>query len=132
MTRKLKVAIAGANGYAGMTAVNILARHPAVELTQLTSRSYAGRPYSEVFPLLDVDGSFVPEPAPDGLDVIFTCLPHNVGAAKVRAWLDAGIRVIDISADFRLRDAAQYPKWYRQEHPQPELLARAVIGLPEL
>jgi N-acetyl-gamma-glutamyl-phosphate reductase len=115
-----------------MTAVHILARHPAVELAQLTSRSYAGMPYSDVFPLLEVEGSFVPEPVPDGLDVIFSCLPHNVGAAKVPGWLEAGIRVIDLSADFRLRDASQYPKWYRHEHPRPELLARAVLGLPEL
>jgi N-acetyl-gamma-glutamyl-phosphate reductase len=132
MTRKVKAAVAGANGYAGMTAVNLLARHPAVELTQLTSRSYAGKPYSELFPLLDLTGEFVPEPSPDGLDVIFSCLPHNVGAARVETWLDAGLRVIDMSADFRLRDASQYPRWYQQPHPSPALLERAVLGLPEL
>src|SRR5690348_11280010 len=96
MTRKLKAAVAGANGYAGMTAVQLLARHPAVELTQLTSRSYAGRPYTDVFPTLAVKGSFVEEPDPDGLDVIFSCLPHNVGAAKVGAWLESSVRVIDM------------------------------------
>jgi len=132
MIRKVKAAVAGANGYAGMTAVNLLARHPAVELTQLTSRSYAGKPYSELFPLLDVTGEFVPEPSPNGLDVIFSCLPHNVGAARVETWLDAGLRVIDMSADFRLRDASQYPTWYQQPHPSPALLERAVLGLPEL
>ena len=132
MTRKVKAAVAGANGYAGMTAVNLLARHPAVELTQLTSRSYAGKPYSELFPLLDLTGEFVPEPSPNGLDVIFSCLPHNVGAARVENWLDAGLRVIDMSADFRLRDASQYPTWYQQPHPSPALLERAVLGLPEL
>ncbi len=132
MTRKVKAAVAGANGYAGMTAVNLLARHPAVELTQLTSRSYAGKPYSELFPLLDLTGEFVPEPSPNGLDVIFSCLPHNVGAARVETWLDAGLRVIDMSADFRLRDALQYPTWYQQPHPSPALLERAVLGLPEL
>ena len=132
MTHKLKAAVAGANGYAGMTAVHLLARHPDVELAQLSSRSYAGKPYAEVFPLLEVEGSFVSEPQADGLDVIFSCLPHNAGAALVPGWLDAGIRVIDMSADFRLKDAAQYPRWYRQEHPQPGLLAKAVLGLPEL
>jgi len=132
MTRKVKAAVAGANGYAGMTAVNLLARHPAVELTQLTSRSYAGKPYSELFPLLDLTGEFVPEPSPNGLDVIFSCLPHNVGAARVETWLDAGLRVIDMSADFRLRDALQYPTWYQQPHPSPALLESAVLGLPEL
>ena len=132
MAKKLKVGVAGANGYAGMTAVHLLARHAGVELVQLTSRSFAGKPYSEVFPLLDLRGEFLPEPLADGLDVIFSCLPHNVGAAKAGAWLSAGLRVIDMSADFRLHDASQYPKWYRQEHPAPDLLEEAVFGLPEL
>src|SRR5256714_77711 len=132
MPDKLKVAVAGANGYAGMTAVHLLARHPHVELVQLTSRSFAGKSYSEVFPLLGLDGEFAAEPSVDGVDVVFSCLPHNVGAAKAGTWLDAGVRVIDMSADFRLHDAGQYPKWYRQEHPMPALLAKAVFGLPEL
>ncbi|HEV2027169.1 MAG TPA: N-acetyl-gamma-glutamyl-phosphate reductase [Candidatus Dormibacteraeota bacterium] len=132
MGKTVQAAVAGANGYAGMTLVNLLARHPNVQLTQLTSRSFAGKPYSEVFPLLDLKGEFQPEPDPKGLDVIFSCLPHNVGAGKTAAWLDAGVRVIDMSADFRLQDAKQYPIWYRQEHPAPDLLAKAVFGLPEL
>ena len=132
VTKKLKAAVAGANGYAGMTAVSLLARHPGVELAQLTSRSFAGKAYSKVFPLLDVEGEFLAEPAPDGLDVIFSCLPHNVGAARVATWLDAGLRVVDMSADFRLRDSSEYPIWYRQPHPAPALLGRAVLGLPEL
>jgi N-acetyl-gamma-glutamyl-phosphate reductase len=129
---KLRAAVAGANGYAGMTAVHLLARHPEVELTQLTSRSYAGKKYAEVFPLLGLSGEFLPEPSASAVDVIFSCLPHNVGAAKVEAWLSAGARVIDMSADFRLRDAAAYPTWYRQPHPAPALLQKAVLGLPEL
>ena len=132
VAKKVKAAVAGANGYAGMTAVHLLARHPGVDLSQLTSRSYAGKPYSEVFPLLDLTGEFLPEPSVDGIDVIFSCLPHNVGAAKVGAWLDAGVRVIDMSADFRLHDQSLYPKWYRQPHPDPALLEKAVFGLPEL
>src|SRR3989440_952924 len=132
MTARVKAAVAGANGYAGMTAVSLLARHPGVELAQLTSRSFAGKAYSKVFPLLDVEGEFLAEPAPDGLDVIFSCLPHNVGAARVATWLDAGLRVVDMSADFRLRDSSEYPIWYRQPHPAPALLGRAVLGRPEL
>ena len=124
--------MAGANGYAGMTAVHLLARHPGVELCQLTSRSFAGKPYSEVFPLLDLTGTFAAEPEPNGVDAIFSCLPHNAGAAKMGGWLDTGVRVIDMSADFRLRDASQYPRWYGQEHPVPALLDKAVVGLPEL
>src|SRR5437867_2213833 len=129
--KKAKVGVAGANGYAGMTAVHLLARHPGVELCGLTSRSLEGKPYSEVFPLLELKGQFATE-LPDGLDAVFSCLPHNVGAGAARAWLKDGARVIDMSADFRLRDAAQYPLWYRQEHPAPDLLAKAVFGLPEL
>jgi len=132
VAKKLRVGVAGANGYAGMTAVHLLARHPGVELAQLTSRSFAGKPYSGVFPLLDLAGEFLAEPSIDGLDVIFSCLPHNVGAAKVGGWLEAGVRVIDMSADFRLHDASQYPRWYRQPHPAPALLGKAVFGLPEL
>ena len=132
MSGRLKAAVAGANGYAGMTLVNLLARHPEVELKQLTSRSFAGKPYGSVFPLLDLDGEFLAEPEPTGIDVVFSCLPHNVGAGMAGRWLEAGARVVDMSADFRLKDAGQYPKWYRQEHPAPALLAKAVFGLPEL
>ncbi len=132
MSGKVKAAVAGANGYAGMTLVNLLARHPSVELRQLTSRSFAGKPFESVFPLLELKGDFVRDPEPAGLDVVFSCLPHNVGAAKAGGWLEAGARVIDMSADFRLKDPSQYPKWYRQEHPAQALLGRAVLGLPEL
>jgi N-acetyl-gamma-glutamyl-phosphate reductase len=132
VAKKVRVGVAGANGYAGMTAVHLLARHPGVELAQLTSRSFAGKPYSEVFPLLELAGEFLAEAVVDGLDVVFSCLPHNVGAAKVGAWLEGGVRVIDMSADFRLHDASQYPRWYRQPHPAPDLLNQAVFGLPEL
>jgi N-acetyl-gamma-glutamyl-phosphate reductase len=132
MARRLKAAVVGASGYAGMTLVNLLVRHPGVDLVQLTSRSAAGKPFTSIFPLLDLEGEFLAEPEPAGLDVVFSCLPHNAGAANAKAWLDAGARIVDMSADFRLKDADQYPKWYRQEHPAPGLLSRAVFGLPEL
>ena len=132
MGRTVKAAVAGANGYAGMTLVNLLARHPGVELAQLTSRSFSGQPFGAVFPLLELEGEFQGEPDPTGMDVVFSCLPHNVGAAKAGAWLSAGARVIDMSADFRLHDPALYPTWYKQVHPAPDLLAKAVFGLPEL
>lgn len=129
---RVKAAVAGANGYTGMTLVHLLSKHPEVELVQLTSRSYAGQPPTAVFPLLTFDGTFAEDVDPNGLDVVFSCLPHNVGAARAAAWLAAGARVIDMSADFRLRDPAQYPRWYRQEHPAPQLLQEAILGLPEL
>src|SRR6266699_309015 len=131
MTR-IRAAVAGANGYAGMTLVHLLARHPHVAIEQLSSRSLAGKPLTSTFPLLSLEGGFLPEVDASKADVVFSCLPHNIGAAKAAGWLEGGARVIDMSADFRLRDASQYPVWYRQEHPAPELLARAVFGLPEL
>ena len=132
VARKIRAAIAGANGYAGMTLVHLLARHPGVELVQLTSRSYAGQQYSAVFPLHGLEGIFIDEPRAGEVDVVFSCLPHNVGAAKAADWLSGGARVIDMSADFRLSDAGAYPRWYKQVHPAPALLQRRVFGLPEL
>src|SRR5439155_805665 len=79
---RVRAAVAGANGYAGMTLVHLLARHPGVELVQLTSRSFAGQSYAAVFPLLDLAGEFASEPDPSGVQVVFSCLPHNVGEAK--------------------------------------------------
>jgi N-acetyl-gamma-glutamyl-phosphate reductase len=128
----IKAAVAGANGYAGMTLVHLLARHPGVELVQLTSRSYAGRSFDAAFPLLDLDGAFTEEVDPAGIDIVFSCLPHNQAAARVGGWLAAGARVVDMSADFRLKDSSEYPAWYRQDHPAPQLLPQAVFGLPEL
>src|SRR5579864_2238401 len=93
MPDRVRAAVAGANGYAGMTLVHLLARHPGVELVQLTSRSFEGKPYSAVFPLLELEGTFAPEADAGGAGVVFSCLPHNVGAAKAKAWLDAGARV---------------------------------------
>lgn len=129
---RIRAAVAGANGYAGMTLVSILSRHPGVELVELTSRSFAGKPYQDVFPLLALQGEFSEEPEAREVDVVFACLPHNVCASKAKGWLGEGARVIDMSADFRLKDKDQYPRWYRQEHPAPELLQKAVFGLPEL
>jgi N-acetyl-gamma-glutamyl-phosphate reductase len=114
-----------------MTAVHLLARHPEVEICGLTSRSLAGKPYSHVFTMLELQGEFTTE-LPSGLDAVFSCLPHNVGAAAAHVWLKDGGRVIDMSADFRLHDPAQYPRWYGQAHPAPDLLKQAVLGLPEL
>src|SRR5258708_39833842 len=107
MPKAVKAAVAGANGYAGMTLVNLLARHPGVQLSQLTSRSYAGKSYSEVFPLLELAGEFQPEPDPVGLDVAFICLPHNVGAGKAGGPRPARPRRIDLCP--RLRPDCRSP-----------------------
>src|SRR5258708_20551581 len=132
MATRVRAAVAGANGYAGMTLVHVLARHPQVAIEQLSSRSLAGKPLASTFPLLSLEGEFLTEVDASKADVVFSCLPHNVGAAKAEAWLGAGARVIDMSADFRLKDASQYPMWYRQEHPAPQPLARAVLRPPQL
>ena len=128
----LAAAVVGATGYAGLTLVHLLAGHRGVHLKTLTSRSYAGKPLASAFPLLDLEGEFAAELEPDGYDVIFSCLPHGVGAASGEAWLRSGAAVIDMSADFRLRDPSLYPAVYGSPHPAPELLGKAVLGLPEM
>ena len=131
-TTILRVAVVGCTGYIGMQCVELLAAHPDVELTALRARSWAGRAYSDAqhgsaTELVVEDGLDV-----DGADVVFAALPHTVAAAAAQAWLDAGAVVIDMSADFRLPDAAAYQRWYGSPHPAPDLCARADYGLVEL
>jgi N-acetyl-gamma-glutamyl-phosphate reductase len=128
----IRAAICGATGYLGVQCVEILDRHPAFELTGLHGRSSAGRPFAESVP-----GSRVTLEVKAGLDVgdaavVFAALPHTVAAAHAREWLDAGKVVVDMSADFRLRDAAAYSRWYGVEHPAADLCAEAVYSLVEL
>jgi N-acetyl-gamma-glutamyl-phosphate reductase len=136
MTARVKVAVFGASGYAGLELMRLLARHPRVELTYLTSREYQGRPVDSVFPALAriVDQVFVP-PDPQATaaaaEVVFLAVPHQTAMAVVPPLLAAGLRVVDLSADFRFRDQAVYEAWY-QPHSAPELLKEAVYGLPEL
>lgn len=130
-----KVAIVGASGYMGEELLRLLWRHPQVELTAVTSRTYAGQPVAEVFPrLADANLCFA---APDAAaiageaQVAVLALPHGLAAEYAAPLLQAGVTVIDISADFRLRDAAAYRTYYKADHPAPELLQDAVYGLPE-
>ncbi|TMB44750.1 MAG: N-acetyl-gamma-glutamyl-phosphate reductase [Deltaproteobacteria bacterium] len=129
------VSVLGATGYTGVELLRLLAQHPAVELAYLSSEQYRGRRASEVYPFLAgiVDEALgAPEPAAAAAgDVVFTALPHGAAAPLARELLRRGRRVIDLSPDFRLRDAAVYARWYG-EHPAPELLPQAVYGLPEL
>ena len=133
---KIRVAIIGASGYAGLELVRLLVRHPGCELTALTSREWAGKPFSRVFPALAgiCDLPFeIPDPEAIGAraDFVFTSVPHQTAMEVVPALLAADCRVVDLSADFRFRDAAVYETWY-QPHTAPALLAEAVYGLPEL
>jgi N-acetyl-gamma-glutamyl-phosphate reductase len=138
--KRVKSAIVGASGYTGMELLRLLLVHPGVELVAATSRQEAGRALGEVFPRFRAAaGAELAFIAPDaeaiaatGAEVAFLALPHGVAAEIARALLDRGLRVIDLSADFRLRDPAVYREFYDHEHPAPELLAEAVYGLPEV
>ncbi len=128
----LRVAVAGATGYIGMQCVALAAAHPRLELHRVLARSTAGRRYSEAVP-----GSGVDLEIADGLDVgeadvVLCALPHTQAAASAALWLAAGKVVVDMSADFRLRDVDAWEREYRVTHPAPELCAGAVYGLVEL
>lgn len=134
---KRKVAVAGASGYTGAELLRLLVRHPAVEVVATTSESYTGKPVTAVLPGLSgfVDLSFEPlDPGrlAAGAEIVFLALPHTTSAPPVVSLLEAGCRVIDLSADFRLRDPEVYERWYRAAHAAPHLLSEAVYGLPEL
>ncbi|MEI8292439.1 MAG: N-acetyl-gamma-glutamyl-phosphate reductase [bacterium] len=141
MSVKVPVAIVGANGYSGEELCAILARHPSARVVAVTSRQHAGKPADEVLPRLAGVGEFskmvFTEPAMDsllacGADFFFLALPHGLAAEYAVPLWKAGKRVVDLSADFRLRDYAVYEEFYGGAHPAAELLAEAVYGLPEL
>jgi N-acetyl-gamma-glutamyl-phosphate reductase len=127
----IEVAVVGATGYAGGEAVRWLARHPAVRLVGVVSRSHDGVPLEGSQPHLAGAGLTLSHEIP-AADAVFLALPHGAAAALVPDLVAAGTTVIDMGPDFRLRDPADYPRWYGFEHPAPALLAGAVYGLPEL
>jgi N-acetyl-gamma-glutamyl-phosphate reductase len=129
---RVRAAVAGATGYIGMQCVELLSRHPNVELVRLLGRSHAGRRFSEVVPGSRVDLTIEEGMELGGADVVLAALPHTVAASQAAAWVQGGAVVVDMSADFRLRDAAEYEQWYRVSHPAPELCRTAVYALPEL
>jgi N-acetyl-gamma-glutamyl-phosphate reductase len=129
----IRVGIVGATGYTGIELVKILARHPQVTVDFATSDSYVGKKLSDAFPCAYDLPLIAHEAAPlDHADVVFLALPHGASADFAKRALEAGARVIDLSADFRLHDAAAYQKWYGLAHHVPELLPQAVYGLPEI
>jgi N-acetyl-gamma-glutamyl-phosphate reductase len=132
----IKVGIVGGTGYTGVELLRLLAAHPEVELQVITSRSEAGQPVSDMFPNLRgyVDLPFS-EPEPKqlaGCDVVFFATPHGVAMESTAELLEKGVRVIDLGADFRIKDVAEWEKWYGMRHTAPELVAEAVYGLPEV
>jgi N-acetyl-gamma-glutamyl-phosphate reductase len=132
----IKAGIVGGTGYTGVELLRLLAQHPQVELKAITSRKEAGTAVSAMFPSLrrHVELAFS-EPRPEtlrGCDVVFFATPNGVAMGETRALLDSGARVIDLSADFRLRDIAEWERWYKTRHAAPELAGEAVYGLPEM
>jgi N-acetyl-gamma-glutamyl-phosphate reductase len=136
MSGRIKVGIVGGTGYTGVELLRLLAQHPAVDLVTITSRRESGTRVDAMFPSLrgPIDLSFIePDRAPlASCDLVFFATPHGVAMNQARALTSAGVRIIDLAADFRLQDAAEYERWYKQAHACPELLREAVYGLPEV
>jgi N-acetyl-gamma-glutamyl-phosphate reductase len=132
----IKVGIVGGTGYTGVELLRLLAAHPQAALQVITSRTDAGIPVSQMFPSLRgyVDLPFThPDQARlEQCDLVFFATPNGIAMQQVRMLLDAGVRVIDLSADFRLQDIATWEKWYGMSHACPDLVAGAVYGLPEV
>jgi N-acetyl-gamma-glutamyl-phosphate reductase len=134
------VAVVGASGYSGQELIRILMRHPGVELVCVTSRQLAGQTIAEVYPRFQgykfSDLKFTAsDPAgiiATGAKVAFLALPHGLAHEYAKPLLEGGLRVIDLSADFRLKDPEIYKEFYKEEHPAPELMAQSVYGLPEV
>lgn len=128
----MKVGIINVTGYAGSELARILYRHPEVEISCVTGRSAAGQKLGEVFPhLSSLDLTIAPE-LDGSLDLVFSALPHKASAEAVIPALERGLKVVDISADFRLKRAAEYEEWYGVQHHDPAYLEEAVYGLTEL
>ena len=132
----IKVGVVGGTGYTGVELLRLLSRHPEVELVAITSRGDAGMAVADMFPSLRrrVDLKFVtPQEARlEACDAVFFATPNGIAMQQAAQLVGAGVRVIDLAADFRIRDIAEWQKWYGMEHAAPELVAEAVYGLPEL
>jgi N-acetyl-gamma-glutamyl-phosphate reductase len=133
----LKVAIAGATGYTGAELLRLLVRHSKVEIVGVTSEQSFGEPITTRLPFLKGHTDLIlekldPAQLAEKADLIFSALSHTQGMKAVREWIEAGKKVIDLSADYRLESASLYEKWYKTPHLEPALLKKAVYGLPEI
>ncbi len=127
----VKVGVINVTGYTGMELARLLIHHPKVELTSVTGRSMAGEKLGVAFPHLS-DINLIIQSELDDVDLAFSAMPHKASAEVVLEALKRGIRVVDLSADFRLNDVRDYERWYGVSHPAPEFLKEAVYGLSEL
>ena len=128
----MKVGIINVTGYAGAEVARILSRHEEVEITCVTGRSGAGKNLGDIFPhLSNLDMEISPD-LDKSVDFVFSALPHAASAEALKEAVSSGIKGVDISADFRIRDLNTYSEWYDVEHPCPELMESSVYGLPEL
>src|SRR6266550_7239287 len=144
MMMKISVSIVNVTSYTGLELLRLLSQHPHFSVDAVTARSAAGQRLYDVFPQFNAglkqrdhsstgfDAALVIAEEPEQTDLAFVCLPHAAAATSVVQLLERGTRVVDLSADFRLRDAALYEEWYKHVHPAPALLDTAVYGLCEL
>lgn len=132
----IKIGIVGGTGYTGVELLRILALHPQTKVQTITSRADAGTSVSQMFPSLrgyfDLKFSHPDDAKLDQCDLVFFATPNGIAMQQTRALLDAGVKVIDLAADFRIQDIAEWEKWYGMTHACPDLIAEAVYGLPEV
>jgi len=129
---QIKAGIINVTGYVGAELARLLFQHPQVELVTVTGRSAAGRKLGDVFPNFVGTNYIIKDELDSKIDIAFSAMPHKSSVDVIPSLLKQGIKVVDTSADFRLKNAGEYPKWYGFTHPSPELLTEAVFGLPEL
>ncbi|MBI9078743.1 MAG: N-acetyl-gamma-glutamyl-phosphate reductase [Pseudodesulfovibrio sp.] len=139
MSQIIKAGLVGVTGYTGMELARLMIHHSSMELVRVTSRAEAGKKLADIYPFLNrlpLGDLVITQPDPADLaeecDVVFLAVPHKTAMEIASSLLDQGVKVVDLSADFRINDKATYEEWYAVEHTRPELLAEAVYGLPEL
>jgi N-acetyl-gamma-glutamyl-phosphate reductase len=129
---KIKAGIINVTGYIGIELARLLYQHPEVALKSITGRSAAGQKLGEAFPHLGNIDQVIKADIDSDVDIVFSAMPHKSSVDVVPSLLAQNIKAIDLSADFRLKDANEYPKWYGFTHPLPDLLQEAIYGLPEI
>ena len=132
----IRIGIVGGTGYTGVELLRLLAQHPEADVRAITSRKDAGTPVAQMFPSLRgrYDLAFTDPKDADlaGCNVVFFATPHGVAMAQARELLSAGVRIVDLAADFRLQDPQLFERWYKMPHACPDLLREAVYGIPEV